>query len=293
MFVNGAYRTTRPWGPALETRTGVNLFQQLDTEGLVLTRLFQLGSEWRLASFWTLHGRFILSPAAFDDREIGDGAALERPRRVGGLLEVASDPRRVLSANVSLRGEWLRGGARYAAGASLRLRLFPQLDFDVAPEVNRRSGEPRFVEREVAGPEVRYRFGELRATSLGTIVRLTWTFTPRLTLQTYAQLFLLEQRVLDFTLARASAPGARVRLRDLERAGPPAENPDEREGVINANVLLRWEYRLGSALYLVYTRSQRPREEAIAPGASGLDVGEVTRGPAANTVLVKLSVWWG
>ena len=57
-------------------------------------------------------------------------------------------------------------------------------------------------------------------------------------------------------------------------------------------VLLRWEYRPGSTLYLVWTRS----------GASSLtrgsidfsdDAGALFRGPSENTFLVKLNYWLG
>jgi hypothetical protein len=73
----------------------------------------------------------------------------------------------------------------------------------------------------------------------------------------------------------------------------PADDPNEREGVINTNLLLRWEYRLGSVLYLVYTRAQVPVQDAIAPGQGSLDLRPLTRGPSANTILLKLSYWWG
>jgi hypothetical protein len=292
-FANFAYRTTRPWGPTLETRTGLQSFQQFDMQGLLLTRLVQLYSNWRLRNFWGLEGRFIWSPAAFDDREVGDGTALERPARLGGQLQVASDPRRTVVAEMNLRGEWLRGGGRYAASGLFKLHLFPQLELDLGPELSYRVGEPRFLERQTADAQVTYQLGELQAASAGTVLRMTWTFTPRLTLQAYAQLFLLERRYSDFTLARAAAPGGVIRLQELAPAPAPADDPNEREGVINTNLLLRWEYRLGSVLYLVYTRAQVPVQDAIAPGQGSLDLRPLTRGPSANTILLKLSYWWG
>ena len=57
--------------------------------------------------------------------------------------------------------------------------------------------------------------------------------------------------------------------------------------------MLRWEYRLGSLLYLVYTRSQSP-SVSLVPGDRGtLDLGAVRKAPATDVVLVKLSYWWG
>jgi len=293
MFANGGHRTTAPWGPTLETEHGVEMFQQLSLDGLLLARLFQLYGEWTFRNFWTGQLRLLWSPAAFDDREVGDGTAVERPGRAGGELEVGTDPRRRLSGNVEVRAEWLPGGARYRADANLTVRLLPQLDLEIEPEVTHRSGEPRFLERELVGAESRLLFGELQATSVGAVARLTWTFTPRLTLQTYGQFFLLERRFSDFTTASGAGRGSRVWLRDLAPGAAPTRTPDEREGVINANVVLRWEYQLGSILYLVYTRSQHPLDETLEAGTPGLDARGLVKGPAANTLLLKLSYWWG
>ena len=41
-------------------------------------------------------------------------------------------------------------------------------------------------------------------------------------------------------------------------AGPAPANPDFVQGALNVNVVLRWEYRLGSLLYVVYSRAQIP-----------------------------------
>src|SRR5262249_25828490 len=93
-----------------------------------------------------------------------------------------------------------------------------------------------------------------------------------------------------------AAPGGRppvVHLADLRPAPPPDSNPDFAQGALNVNVVLRWEWRLGSLLYVVYTRSQVPNV-SLSPGEiSALDLGSVKRAPAADVVIVKISYWWG
>jgi hypothetical protein len=84
-----------------------------------------------------------------------------------------------------------------------------------------------------------------------------------------------------------------VHLEALQPYGAPLpENPDTLEGILNANVVLRWEYALGSTLFLVYTRSQVP-SVTLAPGETGaLSFLPVSRAPAADVILVKLSYFW-
>jgi hypothetical protein len=56
---------------------------------------------------------------------------------------------------------------------------------------------------------------------------------------------------------------------------------------------MRWEYRLGSTLFVVYTRAQDP---ALSPGLDGASfrLSPILQGRAADNVLmVKLAYWFG
>ena len=119
-------------------------------------------------------------------------------------------------------------------------------------------------------------------------------FTPRLTLQTFTQIFLINKRYDNFqTVADASAKPV-LHLRDLTPAAAPSDNPTSRDAVLNANVILRWEYLPGSTLFLVYSRSQRPGTDALMDDMRDLrSWTRLTRGPAANVVLLKLAYFFG
>ena len=68
---------------------------------------------------------------------------------------------------------------------------------------------------------------------------------------------------------------------------------DKDRATLNVNVVLRWEYRLGSTLFVVYTRAQDP---ALVPAANGVgfQVRPLYEGRAADNVLmVKLAYWFG
>jgi len=57
--------------------------------------------------------------------------------------------------------------------------------------------------------------------------------------------------------------------------------------------VLRWEYRLGSTLFVVYTRAQDP---SLAPAANGasFELRPLLQGRAADNVLMaKLAYWFG
>jgi hypothetical protein len=135
-------------------------------------------------------------------------------------------------------------------------------------------------------------FGRQRALGVGATLRSTWTFTPELSLQAYAQVFAASVRYQDFQAAPAT--DLVVTLDQLVPAGAPAKSPDSVEGTLNTSVVLRWEWRLGSTLYVVYSHAQA-NAGALVPGdgAAGLPVRSTLHAPAADTLLVKLSMWIG
>ena len=141
-----------------------------------------------------------------------------------------------------------------------------------------------------------YSFARQLARNVGATLRASYTFTPELTLQAYAQLFLLAEHYSDFSTFTAGAPGqrARVRLGDLVAAPAPAANPDVQQAALNLNLVLRWEFRLGSTLYLVYSRAQAPPATLLPGEESALDLRPILHGRAAVDVLMlKISYWFG
>ena len=128
------------------------------------------------------------------------------------------------------------------------------------------------------------------------ILRSTYAFSPRLTLQVYAQLFGAGVAYGDPLRALAAPGRSTVRFSSLAPARPedrPDEvtNVDDRQAGLNVNVILRWEWRLGSTLYLVYAHETTAD---FTPRRSGLDFGGELGGfvsdaaKHADTFLVKI-----
>ena len=290
------YRELDPFWTMLEAHARLDVGANWNLDGLNIERGIYASSFGKLTNFWTYYTDLHYKTARFDDREMGDGAALERAGLFGHDIGFGTDPTKRVFFLIDVNAEVLSNGVNITSNARLTTRVLPQFDIDLIPTAVYTSGEPRYV---AAGPTPgQYLFGKLEAKSVGATVRATYTFTPRLTLQTYAQLFLASGHYDQFSSFQSdpAAPRPAVRLADLQPfAGgrAPATNPDFQEGVLNVNVVVRWEYMLGSTLFLVYTRAQVP-SVTLAPGeAAALSVGAVNRAPAQDVLLLKVSYWWG
>ena len=99
-------------------------------------------------------------------------------------------------------------------------------------------------------------FGQRDTRSLDFTLRSTLTFTPTLSLQVYSQLFAARGQYHDFLLHQS-----RDELVDFD-AFPKRD--EFAFSSLQSNVVLRWEYRPGSSLFLVWTHG-RQAEDVLNP----------------------------
>jgi hypothetical protein len=154
----------------------------------------------------------------------------------------------------------------------------------------------------------RYLFARLKETQLSASVRLNWIFTPRLSLELYAQPLLSSGEYQEYKeLAQPSSY-------DFLLTGPPAVAPDDPDRLrvtpatpglahlefdnpnfslasLRGNAVLRWEYRPGSTIFFVWTQNRSDTEtDGSFRIGDGLD--RLMSAPGNNVFLVKVSYWW-
>ncbi|MFO0677539.1 MAG: DUF5916 domain-containing protein [Polyangiaceae bacterium] len=288
------YRTLEPVWKSLETHTRFETVYRQNVDGLRLHHGFGLNTYWKLDNFWDVYAEVYHHRSRYDDREIGDGTALERGAFTGVGVAASTDPRKNYFADVYVGVNSITGGAWLVESeGNFILRPLPQLDIGFGPQVLFTAGEPRYVGAGEGFGQLL--FGKLAAKSVSAIARATYTFTPRLTFQVYSQFFLYSGHYDGFSTyeIEPDAPRLSIDRSNLRPTTAPAANPDFQGGALNVNAVLRWEYQLGSTIYLVYTRAQVP-DGTIPTGREGtLDFGALGRAPASNTLLLKLSHWFG
>jgi hypothetical protein len=285
------YRTIEPWWKTVETRTTLQADVRRTLDGIDLANGAALGSYWILSNFWTVLAQADLRGRWHDDREMGDGTALERAARWGGELSLAGDPRRRVLWLLYGQALHVGDGRHLEAHGQLTLRALPQLELDLLPTVTYDEGEPRYV--ATLSPQT-YRFGAQEARSLGGTLRAAYTFTPELSLQVYSQAFLARVHYTRFFQGAVVGERQRLDLSALAPAAGPSTSPDTLTATLNVNVVLRWEFRLGSTAFLVYTRAQTPTLTPSAGGATSLDLHPVLQGRAAiDVIMLKIAYWFG
>jgi hypothetical protein len=287
------YRTFDAGNYTIDTTTLLELDVRRNLAGLDLGDTLELNTRWHLRRFWTVFLAADASRSHYDDREVGDGTALERAEWLGAKFEVFSDPRRKVAGSLSNQTQFMRGGVNTLLQGSLLLHLIPPLEIEILPQLTYTRGEPRFAANATVDVPSGDIFGDLTAKSAGGTLRASYAFTPTLTLQTYAQLFLASGHYDN--LKQVTPVNNQVSLARIGMANSLTStltNPaDFEQAALNVNVVLRWEYHLGSTLFLVYSRSQIPNVDLTTNDAT-LRPSAVLRGSAVDVFLIKLSYWW-
>lgn len=156
----------------------------------------------------------------------------------------------------------------------------------------------------------RYVFASLQQTTLSGGLRLNWVFTPKLSLQLYAQPLIASGDYTDYKeLARPRSYDFNVYgqsgsstfdpttfAADPDGPGGPAQpleigNQNFNFRSLRGNAVLRWEYMPGSTLYLVWTQS-RTDDEAIGDFRFGRSLSRLFSAKADNIFAIKMTYWW-
>ncbi|HEX4936513.1 MAG TPA: DUF5916 domain-containing protein, partial [Gemmatimonadaceae bacterium] len=134
-----------------------------------------------------------------------------------------------------------------------------------------------------------YTFAHLDQTTLSMTGRVNFTVSPTLSLQLYTQPFVSTG---DFENWRELRDPRAARYRDRYRPYGGTRSPDGFSfKQFNSNAVVRWEYRPGSTLFVVWQQG-RLRDQVAGRGFDFVrDYRDLFRAHPDNTLLVKVAYW--
>lgn len=173
-------------------------------------------------------------------------------------------------------------GMRWRLGNRAELRLSPNIS------INKRSAQ--YIDELSVNGNPTYLFGRLDQVTTSLTTRLSYTFTPDLSLQLYAEPFISAGDYDGFMQVR-NPRAARFHDRFAAFNGQ-AENPDFNYRALRSNTVLRWEYRPGSALFLVWSQGREASSD-YGDYRFGRDSDRLFGSKATNVLLIKATYWLG
>jgi hypothetical protein len=276
-----------------------------------------LGSVQQWSNFWMSSTAISANPETDNDRLTRGGPIARNPGGFSISQWVGTDQRKPYNLNGNFGYAWnARGGWGIMPRIGVTVRPTSAVEVSLDPSYRRTHAVAQYVSAiadELADETFgsRYVFSDLDQTVLSIDTRVSWTFTPRLSLQLFLQPFLAsgdyagfkelnEPRKWDWDVYgqdRGSVTeideGYEI---DPDGDGPAApfriRNPDFNIQSLRGNAVLRWEYRPGSTVYLVW---QQQRSGTSPYGETDLlgDAQALWNTPPENVFALKVSYWWG
>jgi hypothetical protein len=303
-------RLLRSWRLNLAGFRSYNFGGDVTWTGLFLTGLYEL------RNFSTGRWFVAYNPSTLSDRRTRGGPLMVNQPGVEWDFQLDSDPNKRWIYGVGLHGSHYREGweQSWSARAALEWRPGPRVSLRVEPQIERFGTSSQYVDTfddALAGGTFghRYVFADLNQTTFSASVRLNWIFTPRLSLEVYAQPLISSGSYTGFKeLARPRSYAFtgypdptptddpdRIVV-DPDGSGGPAaaheiDDPNFSLGSLRGNAVLRWEFSPGSTLFLVWTQN-RSDSETIGSFRAARALGRLFDADADNIFLVKVSYWW-
>ena len=289
-------------------------------DGDRIWRNLNAGGFVRFNNQWTFNANMNGSYKRVSDRLTRGGPIMKYNDDINFNFNIGSDRSKAFAAGI---GQFHRRDISreyddyYWFWINVRPTTYIQISFE--PELGFELDEDQYVRtiaRDPSDPDFdqtygnRYVFADAQVMNLIGSFRLNWTFSPKMSLQTYFRPFISSRKFSNF--GEFNNPGGFGFDRYGEDEGDISDDgngnyqvdidedgtqdfsfsrPDFTFRSIQGNAVFRWEYKPGSTFFLVW---QQQRDGSVGDYYDmGRDIRGIFDADPVNVFLIKFSYWFG
>jgi hypothetical protein len=277
---------------------------------------FGHGAFMRFNNQWSLNYELSQNFKEYSDRLTRGGPVVQMPEAYRFNVNVNTNQNRVISYHAGTFTRVDVGGSynhNYWGGVTARPTTWLRISYNLDYMMSRSMSQYITQVSDASATETygtRYVFGEIDQRTLSNNIRVNWTFSPTMSLQTYVRPFiasgsysnikeLAKPRSYDFNVYGEDV-GTITKNGNAYEVDPDGtgssnfsiSNPDFNFRSVQGNAVFRWEYRPGSTLFFVW-QQQRDDFAQVGDFEFGRDLSELFRAKPTNIFLVKVSYWLG
>jgi len=307
------YREYKPEAMFMSYGLNFNAWVGWDFGGTRLYSGGKINGFGQFKNYWNIGAGINREGAGLDRSQLRGGPSLAIPGGSSIWANLSTDSRKKMTFEFSAQHYQGDEGYIQVQGVSFGCTYKPwnSLSVSIMPDYSWGFRELQYVTDLTYMDQPRYILARLEEKSIGLSIRMDYTITPDLTLQFYGQPFLFAgdfngfKRVTDPAAGVYSdrfirfKNGEDILLNDNSDEWEVDENKDGTADYsfsddnfnflqFNSNLVLRWEYRLGSTLYLVWSQG---RTESTAFGNFDFrrDLKDLYNKHPLDVFLVKVS----
>ncbi len=288
------YRTPTSWYRSAQVN--FNSWTAWNTSGLMREVGGNVGANAQFKNQWWSFMGFNVNGfrPTYDDRASRGGPALRQEFNRSAWAGVETDQRWRFSPGLFVHGRFkdVAGTWNYGINQSNTVRVSSRLQVRLGASLFRQSDDAQWYDNYTdALTKLRhYTFARLDQTVTSLTARLDFTATPTLSLQLYASPFITSGQYTNWReLNDPSAERYADRFKPYTGHGDP-EGFNFKQ--FRSNTVIRWEYRPGSALFLVWAQGREQDGVDVGSFSVSRDAGNLFRQRPDNTFLIKSSYWF-
>ncbi len=260
---------------------------------------------------WSLSTGITLKSGAYDTRLLRGGSDMKIPGSISASGSLRTDPSKNITAGVryNFSASGNRSAESHLVEPNISIRPLMRLRFRISASYSENYDELQYVSTIHYSPGKRYILGSIDQHTLGLTFRVDLNITPELSIQYYGSPFVSKGRYYDFK--RITDPAAdsyedrfsifsdpvlssgRYLLDENNDmiADYSVVNPDFNFHQFRSNLVAKWEYRLGSFIYLVWS-SERTGLADNPDASIGESIKQLWKVFPNNIFLIKLNYWF-
>ncbi len=309
VFLN--YQDNDPTDEILNWGWNTDVFMVSTLEPRLSDVGFECNVGVQLVNYWSLNGGCNLENGRWDTTALRGGRALHGDGRYQGYMNVTTDTRKPVWVSFGASGGRTAAQDEIDGGVELGVTVQARSNIDVfvGPSYSDRNDSMQYIDQvDDTQGQPHFVFGRIRQTTAGLTMRLNWTFSPRLSLQAYAQPFVASGSYTE--IKDVDDPGAKRfsdRFTALDKlaladgtytAMAPSgatygfARPDFNFRQLRSTLVVRWEYRPGSSAFAIWSHG-RTSEGEDGHFRLGDDLRELRKADGENVVMLKANYWIG
>jgi len=270
-----------------------NWWQFWTTGGLPTDRAFNTNFHGQLKNQWFLHvgGTVGNLGDIFCDRCARGGPAVRGNQYIAPWAGFGGDQRRVVTPYLFVN--YFKGdvGQSTSIGASpeIDVRVSSQFRGSATLNLSHNINDKQDLSPRTDSLGTHYLLAHLDQQTTSLSFRVDFTATPTLTVQVYASPFVSKGRWSNLRELSATPRATSYSDRYQPFAGSPPG--DFNVKFFNSNMVVRWEYRPGSTLFLVWSQGRDDFEPTMGTRNITGDFKKLFNAYPRNTFLIKASYW--
>ena len=296
-FYDFIVKKEQPFSIFREVSLGLYGWREWNYDGVSIGRYSEIWTDGKLKNYWEYDLWVGRNLESFRDEDIRRGGTLiKNPAGWWIFTQLRTDSRKMVQLELNPIFAWDDDNKSSEKEVTLLLNIRPvsNIELSIGPMYRYRIFDAQWVElvEENINGHIKkhYVYGELTSQTLDFTTRANISFTPTLSLQFYVQPFIT---IGDYANFKELIEPKSYQFKPY----PLKRNPDFHMRSLRGNTVLRWEFRPGSTLFLVWSQSRAIELEDV--GAEDLEFRPFHRlrssftDEGKNIFLIKCRYWFG